>query len=62
MAGVAIGEQRAAAAPRKAATFGKAPKFLLHPLVWVSLISMHWTEVRGAEVIGRRAKAFSLNG
>ncbi len=35
---------------------------LLYALVWVSLIWMYWTEVRGAEVMGPRAKAFSLNG
>ncbi len=35
---------------------------LLYAIVWVSLIWMYWTEVRGAEVIGPRAKAFSLRG
>jgi len=35
---------------------------LMYAVVWVSLIWMYWTEVRGAEVMGRHAKAFSLNG
>jgi NNP family nitrate/nitrite transporter-like MFS transporter len=35
---------------------------LLYGVVWVSLIWMYWTEVRGAEVIGPRAKAFRLRG
>jgi hypothetical protein len=29
--------------------------------LWVPLIWMYWTEVRTAEVMGRRATAFSLN-
>ncbi|MGD9602354.1 MAG: nitrate/nitrite transporter [Gammaproteobacteria bacterium] len=33
---------------------------LMYGIVWVSLIWMYWTEVRQAEVIGPRAKAFSL--
>jgi NNP family nitrate/nitrite transporter-like MFS transporter len=35
---------------------------LLYGVVWVSLIWMYWTEVRKAEVMGPRAKAFSLKG
>jgi NNP family nitrate/nitrite transporter-like MFS transporter len=35
---------------------------LLYAVVWVSLIWMYWTEVRKAEVMGPRAKAFSLKG
>ncbi|MFO1311533.1 MAG: nitrate/nitrite transporter [Burkholderiales bacterium] len=35
---------------------------LMYGVVWVSLIWMYWTEVRGAEVMGRNAKAFSLRG
>jgi len=35
---------------------------LLYGVVWVSLIWMYWTEVRQAEVMGPRAKAFSLKG
>jgi NNP family nitrate/nitrite transporter-like MFS transporter len=33
---------------------------LMYGVVWVSLIWMYWTEVRQAEVMGPRAKAFSL--
>ncbi|HXZ50349.1 MAG TPA: nitrate/nitrite transporter [Usitatibacter sp.] len=35
---------------------------LMYGVVWVSLIWMYWTEVRQAEVIGPRAKAFRLRG
>jgi len=35
---------------------------LMYGVVWVSLIWMYWTEVRGAELMGRRSKNFSLNG
>jgi NNP family nitrate/nitrite transporter-like MFS transporter len=35
---------------------------LMYGVVWVSLIWMYWTEVRGAELMGRRSKKFSLNG
>lgn len=35
---------------------------LMYGVVWVSLIWMYWTEVRGTEVMGRRAHAFSLDG
>jgi NNP family nitrate/nitrite transporter-like MFS transporter len=35
---------------------------LMYAVVWVSLIWMYWTEVRKAEVMGPRAKAFSLKG
>jgi NNP family nitrate/nitrite transporter-like MFS transporter len=35
---------------------------LMYGVVWVSLIWMYWTEVRGAELMGRRAKKFALNG
>ncbi len=31
-------------------------------LVWASLIWMYWTEVRGAEVMGGKAKALGLHG
>jgi NNP family nitrate/nitrite transporter-like MFS transporter len=34
----------------------------MYGVVWVSLIRMYWTEVRQAEVIGPRSKAFSLKG
>ena len=33
---------------------------LMYGVVWVSLIWMHWTEVRRAEVIGPRAAGFSF--
>jgi len=35
---------------------------LMYGVVWVSLIWMYWTEVRTAEIIGPRAKAFALKG
>jgi NNP family nitrate/nitrite transporter-like MFS transporter len=35
---------------------------LMYGVVWVSLIWMYWTEVRKAEVMGTRAKRFSLRG
>jgi NNP family nitrate/nitrite transporter-like MFS transporter len=35
---------------------------LLYGVVWVSLIWMYWTEVRKAELMGPRAKKFSLKG
>ncbi|MBS1215969.1 MAG: Major facilitator superfamily 1 [Proteobacteria bacterium] len=35
---------------------------LLYGVVWVSLIWMYWTEVRRAELMGPRAKKFSLKG
>lgn len=35
---------------------------LMYGVVWVSLIWMYWTEVRGTEVMGKRARAFSLKG
>jgi len=35
---------------------------LMYGVVWVSLIWMYWTEVRGAELMGHGAKAFSLKG
>ena len=35
---------------------------LMYGVVWVSLIWMYWTEVRGTEVMGRRAHAFRLDG
>jgi NNP family nitrate/nitrite transporter-like MFS transporter len=31
-------------------------------VVWVSLIWMYWTEVRGAELMGSKARAFRLRG
>ncbi len=34
---------------------------LLYGVVWVSLIWMYWTEVRGTEVMGKNAKPFKLN-
>jgi NNP family nitrate/nitrite transporter-like MFS transporter len=33
---------------------------LMYGVVWVSLIWMYWTEVRGAELMGSRAKPFRL--
>ena len=33
---------------------------LMYGVVWVSLIWMYWTEVRKAEVMGPRSKAFSF--
>jgi len=33
---------------------------LMYGVVWVSLIWMYWTEVRGTEVMGKNAKDFSL--
>ncbi len=35
---------------------------LMYGVVWVSLIWMYWTEVRRTEVLGRNARAFSLQG
>ena len=35
---------------------------LMYGVVWVSLIWMYWTEVRGVEVMGSGAKAFRLHG
>ena len=35
---------------------------LLYGVVWVSLIWMYWTEVRGTEVMGANSPAFSLHG
>jgi len=35
---------------------------LMYGVVWVSLIWMYWTEVRGTEVMGQHAHAFSLKG
>ena len=35
---------------------------LMYGVVWVSLIWMYWTEVRGAELMGRNAKPFLLHG
>ncbi len=35
---------------------------LMYGVVWVSLIWMYWTEVRGAEVMGSKSKQFRLNG
>jgi NNP family nitrate/nitrite transporter-like MFS transporter len=35
---------------------------LMYGVVWVSLIWMYWTEVRGTEVMGANAKGFSLQG
>ena len=32
---------------------------LMYGVVWVSLIWMYWTEVRGAELMGSKAKAFA---
>jgi NNP family nitrate/nitrite transporter-like MFS transporter len=35
---------------------------LMYGVVWVSLIWMYWTEVRGAEVMGTKSKQFRLHG
>jgi NNP family nitrate/nitrite transporter-like MFS transporter len=35
---------------------------LMYGVVWVSLIWMYWTEVRKTELMGSKAKAFSLQG
>jgi NNP family nitrate/nitrite transporter-like MFS transporter len=35
---------------------------LMYGVVWVSLIWMYWTEVRGAELMGRNARPFLLRG
>jgi len=35
---------------------------LMYGVVWVSLIWMYSTEVRGAEAMGSKAKAFRLHG
>jgi NNP family nitrate/nitrite transporter-like MFS transporter len=35
---------------------------LMYGVVWVSLIWMYWTEVRGTELLGRNAKPFNLHG
>jgi NNP family nitrate/nitrite transporter-like MFS transporter len=35
---------------------------LMYGVVWISLIWMYWTEVRGAELMGSRSKKFRLNG
>jgi NNP family nitrate/nitrite transporter-like MFS transporter len=34
---------------------------LLYGVVWVSLIWMYWTEVRGSELMGKNATPFALN-
>ncbi len=34
----------------------------MNSVVWASLIWMCWTEVRGAEVVGGKAKALRLHG
>jgi NNP family nitrate/nitrite transporter-like MFS transporter len=33
---------------------------LMYGVVWVSLIWMFWTEVRGREMMGQNAKPFAL--
>ena len=35
---------------------------LMYGVVWISLIWMYWTEVRGAEVMGTKSKPFRLLG
>jgi NNP family nitrate/nitrite transporter-like MFS transporter len=35
---------------------------LMYAVVWVSLIWMYWTEVRGAELMGAKAKRFRFSG
>ena len=35
---------------------------LMYGVVWVSLIWMYWTEVRGAELMGAKSKKFRLHG
>ena len=35
---------------------------LMYGVVWVSLIWMYWTEVRETEVMGSKAREFSLAG
>ena len=35
---------------------------LMYGVVWVSLIWMYWTEVRGAELMGSNAKQFRVAG
>jgi NNP family nitrate/nitrite transporter-like MFS transporter len=35
---------------------------LMYGVVWVSLIWMYWTEVRGAEFMGKNATPFQLHG
>ena len=35
---------------------------LMYGVVWVSLIWMYWTEVRRTELMGAKAKEFSLQG
>ena len=35
---------------------------LMYGVVWVSLIWMYWTEVRGAELMGKNARQFALHG
>jgi NNP family nitrate/nitrite transporter-like MFS transporter len=35
---------------------------LIYGVLWVSLISMYWTEVRGAELMETKAKPFRLRG
>jgi NNP family nitrate/nitrite transporter-like MFS transporter len=34
----------------------------MYGVVWVSLTWMYWTEVRGTEVMGKKAKPFRLRG
>jgi len=33
----------------------------MYGVVWVSLIWMYWTEVRGTELMGRNAGTFALH-
>ena len=35
---------------------------LMNGLVWLSLLGMYWIEVRGAELMGSKARAFRRNG
>ena len=34
----------------------------MYGVVWVSLVWMYWTEVRGAELMGNKARPFALRG
>jgi NNP family nitrate/nitrite transporter-like MFS transporter len=35
---------------------------LMYGVVWASLLWMYWIEVRGAELMGSKARAFRRNG
>jgi NNP family nitrate/nitrite transporter-like MFS transporter len=41
----------------------RASAFLpVYGVVWVSLVWLYWTDVRGTELMGSKARAFRRNG